>query len=363
MPVLCSSTSSSPYLVEIDAVDRDEWSSILTGFDDATIYQTWSYGSFRWGERNLSHAIMKRGGDVVGAAQVRIVRLPIVGAGIANVKWGPLWRRRTNEDPAVFREMLVALQNEYMIKRGLLLRIVPNQVCESTGAMRSMLMAEGFRPEPAAVPYNTLVMDLSPSLDELRRGLRKNWSQHLGQAERRGLIIQEGNSDELFETVIRLYNDMLARKGFVSFLNIDEFRAMQSDLKEHLKMKTIVCEVDGAAVAARVVSQIGDAAVDLIAATNSAGLKTKASYIVFWRVIEWLKSAGCRWYDLGGIDPEANQGVYQFKTGLAGKNGREVSFEEFEQSSSVLSSSVVRMGDRLRALLRKSKGSLKGNPQ
>ena len=373
MPALCSNTilekgekeiksAASSYLAEIDGVGRTEWSSVLSKFDDATLYQTWSYGSFRWGERNMSHVILRRNGDVVAAVQVRIVSLPVIGAGIANVKWGPLWKRRQQEDePEVFREMLSALRSEYMIKRGLLLRIVPNQVCENTATMRSILMAEGFRPKSPAVPYNTLVMDLFPSLDELRLGLRKNWSQHLGQAERRALIVREGDGDELFETIIRLYNDMLARKRFVSFLDIDEFRSMQSALDPQFKMKLMVCEVDGEAVAARVVSLINDVAIDLIAATNDTGLMAKASYVVFWRMVERLKASGCRWYDLGGIDPETNQGVYQFKAGLAGKNGKEVSFEEFEQSQSLLSYSVVQMGDRLRALLRKRKGSHKRN--
>ena len=373
MPVLCSNTitgkgkkemksTGSSYEAEIDVVDRAEWLSVLTQFDDATLYQTWSYGSFRWGERNMSHVVLRRNGDVVAAAQARIVRLPVIGAGIANLKWGPLWKRRQEEEePEVFRTMLCALRNEYVIKRGLLLRIVPNQVCENTATMRSILMAEGFRPESCAVPYNTLVMDLSPSLDELRLGLRKNWSQHLGQAERNDLIIREGNGDELFETIIRLYKDMLARKRFVSFLDIEEFRSMQNALDSRSKMKIMVCEAGGEAVAARVVSLINDVAIDLIAATSDRGLKTKASYFVFWRMVEWLKASGCRWYDLGGIDPESNQGVYQFKAGLVGKNGREVSFEEFEQSHSILSSSVVRMGDHLRAILRKRKGSLKRN--
>ena len=34
------------------------------------------------------------------------------------------------------------------------------------------------------------------------------------------------------------------------------------------------------------------------------------------------KSHGMRWYDLGGIDPEANPGVYHFKKGLSGTEVR-----------------------------------------
>jgi lipid II:glycine glycyltransferase (peptidoglycan interpeptide bridge formation enzyme) len=43
-------------------------------------------------------------------------------------------------------------------------------------------------------------------------------------------------------------------------------------------------------------------------------------------MIEWLKERGCHWYDLGGIDPENNPGVYHFKCGIAGKTGKDETF-------------------------------------
>jgi hypothetical protein len=33
------------YHVEVDQVTKEEWSELLLRFDDATIYQTWSYGA------------------------------------------------------------------------------------------------------------------------------------------------------------------------------------------------------------------------------------------------------------------------------------------------------------------------------
>jgi hypothetical protein len=39
-----------------------------------------------------------------------------------------------------------------------------------------------------------------------------------------------------------------------------------------------------------------------------------------WTLIRWLKENGFKWYDLGGIDPERNPGVYHFKRGLSGSD-------------------------------------------
>ena len=36
--------------VEVDRATPAEWSQMLDLFDDANIYQTWSYGGVHWGE-------------------------------------------------------------------------------------------------------------------------------------------------------------------------------------------------------------------------------------------------------------------------------------------------------------------------
>ena len=63
---------------------------------------------------------------------------------------------------------------------------------------------------------------------------------------------------------------------------------------------------------------MGDSAIYLLGATSDDGLNAKGSYLLQWTLIQWLKENGVRWYDLGGIDPEGNPGVYYFKRGFSG---------------------------------------------
>src|SRR5690349_14718338 len=79
---------------EVDRVTQAEWSQLLELFEDANIYQTWSYGAIRWGARNLSHIVLKRDDEVVAIAQLRIVRPGNLGFGIAYLRWGPMFHRR-----------------------------------------------------------------------------------------------------------------------------------------------------------------------------------------------------------------------------------------------------------------------------
>ena len=51
------SVAVCPYQIEVDRVKEAEWSELMSRFDDANIYQTWSYGAVRWQQKNLSHLV------------------------------------------------------------------------------------------------------------------------------------------------------------------------------------------------------------------------------------------------------------------------------------------------------------------
>ena len=74
-------------------------------------------------------------------------------------------------------------------------------------------------------------------------------------------------------------------------------------------------DVDGNALAIRGALCFGDTAWDYIAITTPAGRKTYASHAVFWALAESCFQLGMQRYDLGGIDPINNRGVYDFKKG------------------------------------------------
>ena len=74
-------------------------------------------------------------------------------------------------------------------------------------------------------------------------------------------------------------------------------------------------DVNGNALAIRGAICFGDTAWDYIAITTPAGRKTYASYAVFWSLAESCFQSGMHRFDLGGIDPINNRGVYDFKKG------------------------------------------------
>jgi len=351
-------------IAEVDSIEAEEWTEITKTFYDATIYQTWSYGAIRWGTTNLSHLVLRQNGKVIGAAQVRIVSVPLVKRGIAYVTWGPLWHSAWDRaDLETLRQLVQALKQEYVDRRSLFLRISPNEFRAEASFFRSMFEAEGFIGKPIA--YQTLHLDLSPPLHKLRSGLNQKWRNCLNRSERNDLTLVKGCDDELFRKFIEIYHSMVTRKQFAPRVDVEEYRKLHHDLPEDMKMIVMICEFQREPIAGLVGSMLGGLGIYVLGATARTGLKLKGSYLLQWEMIKWLKSNGAVLYDLGGIDPVGNPGVYHFKVGIGGKVVSHVG--NFESCNSLTSDLLVQIADgmlpafsRLKSFILQKRSTHKG---
>jgi len=309
------------YSIEVDEITREQWHWQLTRFDDASLYQTWDYGSKRWGEENLSHLIVKKHGHIVCAAQSRIVKLPLLSAGMAYVRYGPMWKVRGSERNVMnLNRALYALIHEYAFRRGLFLRIRPWGFDEVDGVMRSAMNNAGFQLTKGLYRHKqqTVLLDLRPTEEELLQKLRKKWRWCLRDAEGRNLHIIEGFDHRLFELFRPVYAEMLRAKRFRPGSQLSDYERMQEVLPPDHRIRITICHNASIPVSGSVCSAIGETAIGLFAATGAEGRRCHAYYLLQWDEILWAKRLGCRFMDLGGINRLANPGVYHFKTGMGG---------------------------------------------
>jgi lipid II:glycine glycyltransferase (peptidoglycan interpeptide bridge formation enzyme) len=295
---------------------------------------------------------LRRNGVVQSIAQARIKKVPIFNIGIAYVQWGPLWRSATGEaNVDTFRQAIRALRNEFAHKRGFVLRLFP--VLFEADAIRcaTVLAEEGFAPSAGQSRGRTILMDLKPSLTDLREGMLPHWKRELKIAEKNGLELVEGTEEELFDLFIDIYKEMVSRKKFIEPNNIYQFRQIQAHLPAELKMRIMLCKSGKAVSSGLIYSAIGNTAVYLFGATSNAGLKTRGSYRLQWELLNRLKVDGISVYNLNGINATKNPGTYKFKNDLAGKNGKDMQFlGRFDAPGSFLSSSCIECGDSARAM-------------
>lgn len=308
------------YSVDIDAFSDASWDALVSQFSDANIYQTSAYGRVRWGTRQLSRLVVRRDGEAVGAAQLRVVNLPWFRGGVAYLRWGPMCRRSDRLPGAEVSAVVDALEDEYVSRRGLCLFILPHAfsgTAEAT-ALEQSLEEAGFTRDRALPPYNTIVVDLSPPISAIRQQLDQKWRNQLNGAEKRGCNVELDFSDEAFADFEALYREMIARKRFETSVHVSDFAKVQQHLPTQHKMQILRARRDSITVGALVISQFGDNAVYLLGATNDEGRRLKAAYLLHWQAMMWLKAKGVRWYDLGGVDALRNSGGFHFKSGFGG---------------------------------------------
>ncbi|MGA4578902.1 lipid II:glycine glycyltransferase FemX [Limisphaera sp. VF-2] len=297
-----------------------QWSDLLAEFADGNFYQTHAYGSVSWGRASLTHLVVCDADGVRAIAQVRQIRFGR-WFGVAYVRWGPCVQRRSEPWHAcAFREALRSLACEFVHRRRWVLRVIPNlfQEDEQASTALQVLQQLGFQKDASAIPYRTIRVDLESPLEEVRKRLDGKWRNQLNAATRNGLEITEGNESSLFGRFVGLYDEMMSRKRFETSVDVREFLRIQEHLAPPEKMRVALAGQSGQLHAGVVTTAVGDTGIYLLGATGQEGLKSKASYLLQWRMIEYLKSVGCRFYDLGGINPEANPGVYHFKSGMGG---------------------------------------------
>jgi lipid II:glycine glycyltransferase (peptidoglycan interpeptide bridge formation enzyme) len=345
--------------VEVDRATPAEWAQMLDLFNDANLYQTWSYGRVRWGDQNLSHLVLKRNGEIQAIAQLRIVRPTSLKFGMAYLRWGPLCERRGQPvEPDVAVRMAQALEDEFVDKRKLFVRILPNAFAESPRAALLQSAFSRFTLEPldAENTYRTFVVDLAPSAADLRKKFDPKWRNKLSGAEKNNLNIISGDGSEEFQRFCEIYKNMRNRKAFETTVDIDEFARIQEDLEPRHRMRVLICEDNGVPVAGLVTSVMGDSAIYLLGATSDQGLRSKGAYLLQWTMLQWLKDKGISSYDLGGIDPDGNPGVYTFKKGMSGSDTYQLN--PLVASKSTVSSVIAKAGMAVQRAFRNSSGGV-----
>jgi lipid II:glycine glycyltransferase (peptidoglycan interpeptide bridge formation enzyme) len=306
------------YTAEVDLIDKSSWNDLLLQFKDVSYYQTWSFGAIHSGEKHLSHLILKKDGNAVGMAQLRIGRIPKLSIGIAYLSRGPIFMSKYGKyDDERLSNMLRALYNEYVLRRRYFLRIVPNTIdIAENAAIKSIYANEGF--SRSDFPGQTVLVDLSKSLDEIRQNMDRKWRQTLQSAEKKAIDIIEGNNNEACQMALKVIGEMKTRKGFLGG-NQSEAIKVNLDLPESLKLKLAVSIDNKEPVAALGWVTVGTVGIPLVAATGYKALKTKSSYVLWWRMIEYYKGEGYVAVDMGGVNKKRNPGGYYFKTHILGK--------------------------------------------
>jgi hypothetical protein len=161
------------------------------------------------------------------------------------------------------------------------------------------------------------ILDLSPSIDDLFRGLHKDCVQRkVRRAEREALEYQSGNSQHLLDAFYRLMVQT-RRKHQLPPQPIQWFKNLAEHMGDRLNIR--VAFKDGKGIASILTLRHKNVLVYKYGASDPAFQNLGGTPLLFWRTIIEAKAAGLSCLDLGRSD-EDNAGLIVFKDRLGAES-------------------------------------------
>lgn len=272
------------------------------------------YQSHGWGETRRVAGwqplclIAKTGDRIVGAAGILVKRK--LGAAVCWIPGGPVGPAHYLDDG--FRRALAdELATRFVYCRISLLR---------EGQPEEQAFLEGQRWQRPSVGMSsglTMLYELNGEESERLKRASGNWRHNLKRSGRHGLRVEHWESPDLDE-MSALYREMEGLKSLPVQHSEAELAAMLNNLGDRIVVYRCL-DADGKLLALRAAGLYGTTAWDLLAAAGEAARKVYASHATLWALLDHCQKLGMQHYDLSGVDPVGNKGVYDFKQGTGAR--------------------------------------------
>jgi peptidoglycan pentaglycine glycine transferase (the first glycine) len=218
-----------------------------------------------------------------------------------------------------------------------------DEVTDNSGqAVMSELKRRGWRYSEDQIQFkNTVLIDLSPSEEELLARMKQKTRYNIRLAEKKGIVLRVGKSGQL-PMLYKMYAETSVRDGFVIR---DEgyyqtvwktFMANASSPVSNLQSlitdsqlstphaEPLIAEINHEPVAANFILYFAGRAYYVYGMSRDAHREKMPTYLLQWEAMKRAKAKGCSLYDLWGApdvfdESDSMWGVYRFKEGLGGK--------------------------------------------
>jgi lipid II:glycine glycyltransferase (peptidoglycan interpeptide bridge formation enzyme) len=165
----------------------------------------------------------------------------------------------------------------------------------------------------------TIWIDLGKGRDQLWADLHKKWRHGVGYAARAGVQVRETHDSSHVREFFRLCRTVSIAKGFALPAS-EQLMGQLLEERSHGPVSShLFIAGNGPQVAAGAfIVKCGRSIHYFWGATDRNSAMLRAGEAVQWAVVEWGLTQGCTLYDLEGIDPSGNPGVYEFKRKMGG---------------------------------------------
>jgi lipid II:glycine glycyltransferase (peptidoglycan interpeptide bridge formation enzyme) len=166
---------------------------------------------------------------------------------------------------------------------------------------------------------STVMIDLTPSMEELRAQLDRRWRHRLVGGEASEMTIHRvGTNPGQFRWVLEAEMQQRSDKGLEG-LPLDFFEHYVASRPNPAKtILTLRADMGRDRIAAMMFLIHGEAAIYHVGWTTEQGRDYHAHNLILWKAMEELKSRGIRRLDLGGVNTIRSAGIARFKMSTGG---------------------------------------------
>jgi lipid II:glycine glycyltransferase (peptidoglycan interpeptide bridge formation enzyme) len=236
--------------------------------------------------------------------------------------------------PLPTKQMLAELQKVGSEQKCVFIQLEPN--VENIKNYKLEIRNLGLVPSahPLFTKY-TFVLDLTQSEEELLKNMHPKTRYNIRIAEKKGVKVIEDNSDEAFETYLKLTKETTQRQKFYAH-NENYHRLMWETLKtSNFKLQTendneltahlFTTTYNNEVLVTWIVFVLGDTLYYPYGASSNNHREVMASNLMMWEVIKFGKKLGLKKFDMWGAlgqNPDTKDpwyGFHRFKEGYGGK--------------------------------------------
>ncbi|NWF35549.1 GNAT family N-acetyltransferase [Mariprofundus sp. KV] len=277
-------------------VDANAWDHRLARLSGHPL-QSAAWGEARQHVDRLEsiYLISEQNGMPHGMARVETRRLPLLG----KVAWIP-------RGPVVAGDASEAMQQSLcreLKQRGFAVAIFDH-----------------YRPAESESSVHTIWIDLTLGTDGLKRRIDKQWMYGVRRAGREGVEVVRATTPEEVTEFFRMCAQISQDKDFeLPGSEVLMQQLLLSPQTDGCEMQLFLAKHEGKIGAGAFVARSGEHLHYFWGASDRELSRQRVGEAVQWAVIEWGIGMGCSRYDLEGIDPINNPGVYAFKKKMGGE--------------------------------------------
>lgn len=331
MSDLTNRTTSAVYSVqEASGVTGEQWDSLVTaspGGGHALQSSTW--GEFKrdrgWEPLRLT---FQKGGEVVGTAQFLLYDTRPVPGRLMYCPKGPWidW-----DDPQAIEAFFDGVRRIALDNNVHTVKIEP-EASRHESEPKSTLERLGFRHARYDLNFaDTIVMDLSPTEDELMAGMTgkrgKTTRYNIRSAARNGVEVYRPQDFEwAFGTLWGWMQDLAEHKeGFHLIRPREYLREVTRRMWDADQGRFFAAAHEGEPISIAYFFDLGEKLWYMYSGSAPYKQNLNANHLLQWEAIRWARERGITYYDMVSVPPPGQRdeshpayGVYKFKKGFGG---------------------------------------------